>query len=142
MTEPRESITISEKILGMHHVRIPVSDPWRSRDWYISTFGFTAVLDLEDSDRVVGVLLRHPCGLVVSLHQDSSRAAAMAGFPLLGLTVADQMVVEECAAELTRLEQRHSRPQEGHVGWYVDVEDPDGIVVRLHSPTVIDSEDV
>ena len=40
--------------LGLHHVRVPVTDPWASRDWYNDVFGFISVLDLEEEYEVSG----------------------------------------------------------------------------------------
>lgn len=126
---------------GLHHVRIPVSDAWRSRDWYVTALGFVPVLDLEEENGVVGVVLRHPEGLVVGLHQDPSRAAALAGFAVLGLGVADKGQLEQWAQYLDRLGAAHGPLEEGHLGWYLDVPDPDGIVVRFHSGSAPDAEE-
>jgi catechol 2,3-dioxygenase-like lactoylglutathione lyase family enzyme len=137
----RGSDGIVGQILGVHHVRVPVSDPWTSADWYVATLGFEAVLDLEESDGVVGVLLRHPGGTVLGLHRDPERAAAMAGFAVLGLTVADEAAIDLCAGLLDRLDVPRSPVKQGHLGWYFDIADPDGIVIRVHTSLVIDSDD-
>lgn len=141
MTEPLDDGSLGSLISRIHHVRIPVSDPWVSRDWYSSALSFQPVLDLEDSDGVVGVLLRHSSGILLALHHDTEAAAVLRGFPILGLEVADVLTLRNCAARLERNGLAHSPLRQGHLGWYVDVPDPDGIVIRLHSETVIAAED-
>jgi catechol 2,3-dioxygenase-like lactoylglutathione lyase family enzyme len=120
-------------IAGLHHVRIPVAEPWRSRDWYSAAFGFVPVLDLERESGVVGVVVRHPSGLVVGLHEDPVRAAGLRGFAVLSLAVADPVQLESWAAAFDREGIDHGGICVGHLGHYLEVPDPDGIVVRLHS---------
>ena len=126
---------------GLHHVRIPVRDPWASRDWYTLILGFVPVLDLEEEHGVVGVVLRHPRGFVIGLHEDPARAEALKDFAVLGLTVADVKQLQEWCDYLDRRGVVHSDVREGHLGSYVDVVDPDGILVRLHTGIAPDAED-
>ena len=128
-------------ILGLHHVRIPVSDPWVSRDWYSDILGFKAVLDVEDEERLVGVVLRHPQGIVIGLHHDPQRSAMLKDFALLGLTVADLKQLTRWAWQLDRLKVSHRSVEEGHLGWYLDIIDPDGMLVRLHTGNAPDAEE-
>jgi catechol 2,3-dioxygenase-like lactoylglutathione lyase family enzyme len=128
-------------ILGLHHVRIPVSDPWVSRDWYGDILGFKAVLDLEEEERLVGVVLRHPQGIVIGLHRDPQRSAILKDFALLGLTVLDREHLAQWACQLDRLKVSHRPIEEGHLGWYLDIIDPDGILVRLHTGIAPDAEE-
>jgi len=123
-------------ILGPHHIRLPVSDAWVSRDWYTAILGFVAVLDLEEERGLVGVVLRHAAGLVVGLHQDPPRAMALRGFAVLGLGMADKDQLERWTEHLDRVGVSHGPIQEGHLGWYVDVPDPDGILTRFHTGVV------
>ena len=126
---------------GLHNVRIPVRDPWTSRDWYTVVLGFVPVLDLEDEQGVVGVVLRHPRGFVIGLHQDPARAQALRGFAVLGLTVADMAQLRQWADYLDGRGVAHSALSEGHLGSYIDVADPDGILVRLHTGVAPDAEE-
>lgn len=120
-------------ITGLHHVRIPVTEPWRSREWYTTVLGFVPVLDLEREQGIVGVVLRHPTGLVVGLHADPVRAVALEGFAVLGLAVADPTQLTRWAERLDHLGVPHGPIAEGHLGPYLELTDPDGIGVRLHS---------
>ncbi len=146
MTAGREHIEspdqpFSELILGVHDVRIPVSDSWVSRDWYMSVLAFEPLLDLEEAAGVIGVVLRHPSGAVLGLHQDPPRAAAMRGFVTCVLAVADRAALEDAAGQLDAIGEAHTAISQGHLGWYLDLPDPDGIVVRLHTFTSVDAEE-
>jgi catechol 2,3-dioxygenase-like lactoylglutathione lyase family enzyme len=127
--------------LGLHHIRVPVTDPWASRDWYSEVFGFVPVLDLEEENEVVGVVLRHESGITLGLHLDDVRARALRGFAVLGLSVGSSAEMDEWRRQLDQLAVEHSELEEGHLGTYLDVPDPDGIVVRLHTGSVPDAED-
>jgi len=118
-------------IIGFHHVRVPVSDVLTSRDWYMDILDLGPLLVVEEEDRIRGVALEHPSGVVIGLHQDRERARALRGFVLIGLSVPD------VAAWVRRLDQRcvaHGPPGQGHLGRYVRVADPDGILIELHTP--------
>jgi catechol 2,3-dioxygenase-like lactoylglutathione lyase family enzyme len=128
-------------IVGFHHVRLPVSDAWRSRDWYMDVLGFIPLMDVTEEASLVGVVLRHPQGLIVGLHQDNARARALRGFSVLGLAVAGRGQLERLASRLDETGVAHGPLTEGHTGWYMDVPDPDGIPVRLHSEQAPYSEE-
>ena len=119
--------------LRFHDVRIPVSDALVSKEWYITVLGMVPVLDLEWERGVVGVVLRHPEGFVVGLHHEPERAEALRGFAVLGLAVDGYAELQQWFDVLDRLDVPHGPIEEGHLGWYVDVPDPDGIVVRIHT---------
>jgi hypothetical protein len=128
-------------ITDIHDVRVPVSDPWVSRGWYMSTLGFESVLDLQEAEGLVGVVLRHPSGFVVGLHRDPYRAQALKGFVLFSLEVRDRDDLEVLAQLFEETGVTHSVLEEGHLGWYLDLVDPDGILTRLHTTTSADAEE-
>jgi len=128
-------------IFGFHHVRVPVRDAWISRDWYMLVFGFVPLLDLEEEQGLVGVVLRHPLGFVLGLHQDATRATALRGFAVLGFSVGNQAGLQKWLEKLDHLGISHGPLEEGHLGWYMDVPDPDGILIRLHTGTAPDAEE-
>ncbi|HXW33567.1 MAG TPA: VOC family protein [Acidimicrobiales bacterium] len=128
-------------ISGLHHIRIPVRDAWSSRDWYMSVLGFAPLMDVEEERALVGVVLKHPVGLVVGLHQDPVRAEAMHGFALLGLTVKSKEHLELLAAQLDHSDVHHGPIEEGHLGHYFDLPDPDGIVTRFHAGSIAYTEE-
>jgi len=129
--QPDEAVRIP--IAGLHDIRIPVKDALNSKDWYIRVLGLVPELDLEDEQGVVGVVLRHPLGFVVGLHQAPQRAEALRDFAVLGLSVQGRGKLQECLEQLDRLGIHHHSVEEGHLGWYADVPDPDGILIRLHT---------
>jgi len=123
-------------IVGLHHLRLPVSDSWQSRDWYMDVLGFLPLLDVTEESSVVGVILRHPQGLILGLHQDAERAESLSGFSVLGLALSGRDELEHWERQLTERAITHGPVLKGHLGWYMDLPDPDGIVVRIHSGEV------
>jgi hypothetical protein len=107
----------------------------------MSVLAFEPVLDLQEAEGLVGVVLRHPSDVTVGLHLDPRRAAALEGFALLVLAVPDRAALEQCAVDLDRISQPHSLIAQGHLGWYLDVPDPDGILIRFHTQTKFDAEE-
>jgi hypothetical protein len=69
------------------------------------------------------------------------RSAALGGFSILGLMVRDRSELETWTAWLDLANVAHSPILHGHLGWYVDVPDPDGIIVCLHTPELLDVDD-
>jgi catechol 2,3-dioxygenase-like lactoylglutathione lyase family enzyme len=123
----------------LHHVRLPVSDVMRSRDWFMDVFGFDPQLSVEEEDRVTGVVVGHRSGLTLGLHHAPALARALEGFCPVALSVSSVDELIRCCDRLETVGVRHSAPAEGHLGWYVEVPDPDGIIIELHTvdqPTV------
>jgi catechol 2,3-dioxygenase-like lactoylglutathione lyase family enzyme len=128
-------------VFGVHDIRIPTSDAWASRDWYMSVLAFEPILDLQEADGLVGVVLRHPSDVTIGLHLDPPRAAALKGFAVLVPAVPNRAALKECAIDLDRIGQPHGPITPGHLGWYLDVPDPDGMLIRFHTQTSIDAEE-
>jgi len=118
------------EIVGFHHVRVPVADVLVSRDWYIDVLGFASIVVEEEEDRIVGVALGHPSGVVVGLHEAPARAEALRGFVVVGLAVPD---IDAWVDYLDRSGIGRGELVDGHLGRYVDVADPDGLLVELHT---------
>jgi len=120
-------------ILGLHHVRLPVSDVLLSRDWYCDVLGFEPMLDFEEEDRLVGVAVQHRVGVTLGLHLDPQRAAALNGFAVVALTVAGPVVLAEWSRRFDQLGVEHSPMVKDHGGWSMQLVDPDGIIVEFHT---------
>jgi catechol 2,3-dioxygenase-like lactoylglutathione lyase family enzyme len=120
-------------VVGLHHLRVPVSDVMCSRDWYCTVFDFEPRLTLEEADRVVGVVLMHESGLTLGLHHAPELARSLEGFCLIALSVGDSVDLDHWCTRLDTAGTQHTAPAEGHVGWYVEVSDPDGLIVQLHT---------
>jgi len=118
-------------VVGLHHVRVPVSDVLASRDWYVETLGLRPILVTEDEDTVTGIVMRHSSGVVVGLHLAPEQSKALAGFAVIGLAVSD---LEPWPAHLDGLGVAHSGIVDGHLGQCLRVRDPDGLLVELHTP--------
>jgi catechol 2,3-dioxygenase-like lactoylglutathione lyase family enzyme len=130
--EPAQPI-VPPTIIGVHHVKAPVGDVLRSRDWYVEVLGFTPLLDFEEEERLIGVALQHPCGFTIGLHLDPERAAALCGFPTVALCAGDLEDLMDWSAYLDGRSIEHSPVLEGHLGWFIQLEDPDGVLVQLHT---------
>jgi catechol 2,3-dioxygenase-like lactoylglutathione lyase family enzyme len=63
---------------GFHHVKLPVSDVARSRDWYQRVLGFEVVIEFVEDDVLMGVALADGAeSLSIALRHDPARAAAL-----------------------------------------------------------------
>jgi len=119
------------RILGLHHVRIPVTDPLVSRDWYINALGFSPLLVFEVEEGVLGVTIEHPSGVSIGLHKDRKRARSLSGSVVLSLAVSD---LAAWAAHLERSGRSPVHLRDAHIGRCIHVPDPDGILISLHTP--------
>ena len=123
-------------IVGIHHVKFPVSDLQQSRVWYERVLGLQVLVDFPDEDGVVrglaGLLPGTP-PVAVALRQHPTAAAGAAGFDPVSFAVTDREAALSWAEHLDQLGVEHSDVVEGTLGWALDVADPDGIVIRLYS---------
>ena len=123
-------------ISGIHHVKLPVSDVRRSRDWYVRVLGFELVLDFVEDGELMGVALRREgCPPQLALRRDPERARALAGFDAVALLVPTREDVPRWAAALDDLGEPHGGLVTGHKGGavLVGLHDPDGIEIRLYA---------
>lgn len=118
------------EILGLHHVRLPVSDVLASRDWYVETLGLSPLMVTEEEASVIGEALVHDSGLVVGLHADPDAARSLEGFCVLALSVDD---LPEWSDYLDRIGIEHTPLERGPRGDHLSVSDPDGLVIELHT---------
>ncbi len=121
-------------VTGFHHVKIPVSDVRRSRDWYGQVFGFVQEIEFVEDGVLAGVAFRHPeTALRLALRGDPQRCRAMAGFDLAPVAVSTLADLQTMAARAASLGAGHGPIIQGHHGWACDIPDPDGILVRLYT---------
>ena len=108
---------------GIHHVKLPVSDLARSREWYQRVLGYTVDRDFPDADGVVrGVGGSLPGdGVPVALRQNARAAAGNAGFDPVSFAVADRAAVEAWTAHFDALGVNHSEIRRASSIWMVDV---------------------
>jgi catechol 2,3-dioxygenase-like lactoylglutathione lyase family enzyme len=128
-------------ILGIHHVTLPVRDLQRSADWYAQSLGFRQWVELEEEDQVVAVVLGHNCGAELMLRPDPQRAAALAGFDTVTLSVADRATLDGTVSACRARGVAVSDVFPAHLGWAARLTDPDGIGIRLHTAEPLDDSD-
>ncbi|HUL24475.1 MAG TPA: VOC family protein [Streptosporangiaceae bacterium] len=133
------------QISGFHHVSLPATDVERSGDWYERVFGFGCVLIEEEEDHVKAVILEHPAGMLLVLYPSPDLIPAPSGHGLgtaaLSFRVASQNELLLWENRLTELGIDHSGPRQAHLGWALDVVDPSGLRVQLHTREVISADD-
>ena len=121
---------------GIHHVKLPVSDLNRSREWYTSVLGLQVEIEFVEDGVLHGLALADANGrLGLALRLDPVRAAALAGFDPVALQVPERGDVEAWRARLDDLGQPHGGVVTGHRGGsvLVGLHDPDGIEIRLYA---------
>ncbi len=121
---------------GFHHIKLPVADLGRSRDWYTSVLGLRVEIEFVEDGVLHGLALADANGrLGLALRLDPVRAAALAGFDPVALQVPERGDVEAWRARLDDLGQPHGGVVTGHRGGsvLVGLHDPDGIEIRLYA---------
>jgi catechol 2,3-dioxygenase-like lactoylglutathione lyase family enzyme len=124
------------ELSGFHHVKLPVADLNRSRDWYTSVLGLRVEIEFVEEGELMGLALRDASGrLRLALRLDPVRAAALSGFDAIALEVPKREDVESWRERLDDLDQPHGGIVTGHKGGSVliGLHDPDGIEIRLYA---------
>jgi catechol-2,3-dioxygenase len=133
------AVMSAPSVVGVHHLKLPVIDLGRSREWYESVLGLRVQTEFRDDDGVVrGVVgtLTDPSGSVVialALRQNPEVARQMSGFDPLALSVEGRSGLQAWVDHLvsTGLE----RPQTNDRGNVLYLHDPDGLEIRLFNTT-------
>jgi catechol 2,3-dioxygenase-like lactoylglutathione lyase family enzyme len=122
-------------LAGVHHVKLPVADLERSRDWYERVLGFAVTREFVEDGRLMGVFMDHPTGIPpVALRRDPERASGAAGFDYFGFAVRGKQALEAIAAHLDALGESHSGIQPAGNGWMLaHLHDPDGFDLRFYT---------
>jgi catechol 2,3-dioxygenase-like lactoylglutathione lyase family enzyme len=122
-------------LAGIHHLKLPVTDLSRSREWYLSRLGYQVQLEFVEQGRLMGVALTHPNGgPPLGLRLDPERARAAAGFDYFSIGVPDKDAIDRLAAGLTRLGESHAGVHWASIGWILpELHDPDGHEVRFYT---------
>ena len=123
------------ELAGFHHVKLPVSDIERSREWYERVLGLTVDIEFVEDGTVQGLALVDAGTVSVALRVDPLRAAAMSGFDAMTLAVPDRAGVARWQKRLDELGEPHGGIVTGHRGGsvLVGLHDPDGLEVRLYA---------
>jgi glyoxylase I family protein len=124
-------------IVGLHHLSLPASDCVLSSDWYERVLGFSRVLVEEEEDAVTTVALQHNCEVLIYLRLDRRGVRALNRSAYHGLAVSFSVRgrgdLDAWDEWLTTLGVDHTPPRQVHLGWAVDINGPDGLLIQLHT---------
>jgi len=130
------------KVEGIHHVKFPVTDLARSREWYERVLGLEVELEFPDAhDGVVRGVAGHIGDVPVALRVQETAAVGLAGFDPVCFSIADKQAAEEWIAHFDELGVEHPPVIEATIGWIVRVNDPDGTEIRFYSLAKADVAD-
>jgi catechol 2,3-dioxygenase-like lactoylglutathione lyase family enzyme len=120
---------------GIHHLKLPVSDLARSREWYHSRLGYAVEAEFVEQGELMGYSLAHPKGgPPLGLRLDPARARAAAGFDYFAIGVPGKAAMDELAGRLTALGETHAGVHRASFGWILPLlHDPDGHEVRFYT---------
>lgn len=129
------STQAAPRLAGIHHLKLPVSDLHRSRQWYESRLGYGLVQEFHEDGVLMGLVMEHPDGgPAFALRLDPDRARAAAGFDYFSIGVPDREAIESLAARLTDLGEQHAGVHFASIGWVLPMlHDPDGHEVRFYT---------
>jgi len=67
-------VLCAPSLAGVHHLKLPVTDPARSREWYHSRLGYELRAEMVEQGQLMGLALAHPNGgPVLALRLDPER---------------------------------------------------------------------
>jgi catechol 2,3-dioxygenase-like lactoylglutathione lyase family enzyme len=122
-------------LAGIHHLKLPVTDLSRSRNWYQSRLGYQVLTEFVEQGQLMGYGLAHPNGgPPLALRLDPERARAAAGFDYFSIGVPDKDAIDRLADRLTALGEEHAGVHWASIGWILPLlHDPDGHEVRFYT---------
>lgn len=122
-------------LVGIHHVKFPVTDVARSRSWYEQLFGLTPEIEFPDEEGVVRGVAYKPtdAGITFSLRENPAAARGIAGFDPVSFAISDRAAADAWLARLDELGIEHSPVIDATIGWLVVFHDPDGTELHLYS---------
>jgi catechol 2,3-dioxygenase-like lactoylglutathione lyase family enzyme len=111
-------------MLKLDHLRLPVTDLARSRDWYVGTLGLTVEFDVPQRQAVA---LQDTEDFTIFLEQASAAVATNGCALWFQVADVDATFGEWSARGVTF---GHA-PQKTYWGYGAELRDPDGYLVRL-----------
>lgn len=128
-------LTDAPVLAGVHHLKLPVTDLTRSREWYRSRLGYQVQAEFVEQGQLMGLALQHPRGgPLLALRLDPDRARAAAGFDYFSIGVPDKDAMNQLATRLTALGEEHAGVHWASIGWILPyLHDPDGHEIRFYT---------
>lgn len=137
MSRPTVSTEIHDAppLAGVHHLKLPVTDLARSRQWYRSRLGYQVTMEFVEQGKLMGYAMEHPNGgPPLGLRLDPGRARAAAGFDYFAIGVPGKAALGKLAARLSALGEEHAGVHFASIGWILpQLHDPDGHEVRFYT---------
>jgi pyridoxamine 5'-phosphate oxidase family protein len=130
----------SDRINGLHHVAVSITDLHRSVEWYTRVLGCTHVTDLPTAtfDATVLSIAGGPLIKLMQHHatHDGAFDERRVGLDHIAFTVPDPEGVDAWAARLDTQGVEHSGVKNGALpgSRLVVFRDPDGIQLEIYSP--------
>jgi catechol 2,3-dioxygenase-like lactoylglutathione lyase family enzyme len=120
---------------GIHHIKIPVTDLVRSRDWYVSRLGYQVDIVFVEDGSEMGLAMSHPNGgPPLALRLNPHRSAGIGDFDFFAVGVPDKSALTALAERLTDLGESHAGVHYATIGWILpSLHDPDGHEVRFYT---------
>ncbi|MCW3797193.1 VOC family protein [Sphingomonas sp. BN140010] len=146
MTQGLESPRL---ILGIHHLKVAVSDLDRSLAFYEAVLGAERIPKydhlLEDGTPYAYILSVPGLRCLLELRLNERQAVQHRGFDPLTLAVADRKALILLAGRFSSLDLACSPILTGLLGWLLIVEDPDELRLRFytqeaHGPELVPDE--
>ncbi len=124
----------SHSLSGMHHVRVPVSNPEAAAAWFADLLGYEKAFPFRSDGAVVGWAMQHNGGgPSLAVVEDPVRARALAGFPLFAFAVPDEETAHRLASGLDARGIPHGGVQPALVKVKLPfVAGPDGILLGFY----------
>src|SRR5258706_3553168 len=86
-------------LAGIHHLKLPVTDLARSREWYQSRLGYQVQIEFVEQGRLMGYALTHPNGgPPFGLRVNPPHALAAAGVDYFAIGVPRQATAPQLPA--------------------------------------------
>lgn len=121
-------------VLGVHHVKVPVTDLGLSRAWYETILPLTAHLEFKDEEGALrGVVYQPLGGLTLCLREDPDLARALSGFDPFAILVQSEAELRAFAERLDSAGVGHGPIVTATLGWLLSVPDPDGLSLRFYT---------
>ena len=123
------------QLAGIHHLKLPVTDLARSREWYETRLGCRVQIEFVEQGPAHGLRPRAPNGgPPLSLRLNPERARAAAGFDYFAIGVPGKETIEQLGTRLTALGEQHAGVYWATIGWILPhLHDPDGHEIRFYT---------